>query len=99
MRHTEKAMPAKAFISHSHSDKPFARRLARRLRAYGVDVWLDENELELGAVLTRDLKDAIRGASHVLVIASRAAAASEWVGEELKYACEAPSRKPVVIPI
>ena len=69
------------------------------MRAYGVDVWLDENELELGAVLTRDLKDAIHGASHVLVIASHAAAASKWVGDELKYAREVPFRKPVVIPI
>jgi hypothetical protein len=91
-------MSANVFISYSQSDKRFARRLARRLGVYGVEVWLDENELELGRVLADALKNAIANASHLLVVASEAAAESEWVGREMAYAQSSP-QKPILIPI
>ena len=36
------------FMSHSHTDKPFARRLSADLGALGAHVWLDEAELKVG---------------------------------------------------
>ena len=33
------------FLSHSGKDKPVVRELAERLRADGVRVWLDEDQI------------------------------------------------------
>ena len=78
-------MPA-YFISHSHTDKPIARRVARRLGAYGVTVWLDERELRFGDVLGPVIEERIRSCDAVLVIASSAAAGSSWVEKEIAFA-------------
>lgn len=76
------------FLSHSHADRSVARRLVRRLSAHGIKVWIDERELRLGATLTKSLRDQIQAAGLVLVIASEASAASQWVGLELAFARE-----------
>jgi len=36
------------FLSHSHKDKPFARKLAVDLRHAGHIVWIDEAEILVG---------------------------------------------------
>lgn len=76
----------RAFISHSHRDKAFARRLARRLEIYGVPVWIDDNQFQAGDVLPGRLKAAISKSDVVLVVASEASATSKWVGLEMDYA-------------
>ena len=50
---------AQFFLCHSHSDKPFVRRLARDLSELAVDVWLDEWELAPGDSLHGCIGDAI----------------------------------------
>ncbi len=67
-------MHPKVFISHSHQDKSVARRVARSLRAYGVDAWLDKRELRLGTRLDDAIRSVIRECGIVVVIATRAAA-------------------------
>jgi len=44
----EKHLLGEIFISHSSLDKPFVRRLARRIEKSGFSVWLDEKELIAG---------------------------------------------------
>jgi hypothetical protein len=73
-----------AFISYSHHDL----RIERRLTAHGVKVWIDERELQAGAVLSKSIRSHIQQAHTVIVIASTAAAGSEWVGYELAFAQE-----------
>jgi hypothetical protein len=53
------------FISHSHSDKVIARRVARHLIAYGLAVWIDERELNLGDALSPTIKEQIRASTTV----------------------------------
>lgn len=76
------------FLSHAHEDKRVARRLVRRLTAHGVDVWIDERELRFGARLTKSLCEQIERADVLLVVASEAAAASDWVPLELSAALD-----------
>src|SRR5262245_29021929 len=47
------------FISYSHTDKSIARRVARRLEAYSVSVWLDERKLQVGDTLSPLIRDHI----------------------------------------
>ena len=77
---------AGVFISHSHVDKAIARRVARRLHAYGIDVWLDEQQLRLGANLSPTIQAQLRETSTVVVIATEAAMKSAWVAKEVDFA-------------
>ena len=88
----------RAFISYSWMDKPLARRLARRLRHGGVEVFLDETHLEPGTPLSDTLKREIRASSHVFVVWTNAAATSRWVAQEVEYAKTADA-KPMLVPL
>lgn len=74
------------FISHSHVDKPVARRVERFLRLHGVRTWLDERELRLGTQLDPTIRGQLTTCDLVVVIASQAAAQSPWVARELEVA-------------
>lgn len=76
------------FLSHSHVDKRVARRLCRRLTAHGINVWLDERELRVGAALTSSIRLQIEASDALIVIASQASADSKWVGLEMELARE-----------
>jgi len=79
---------SKVFVSHSHEDKSIARRIARFLRRYGVEAWLDERELRLGNRLDEAIRSAIRESEVVVVVASHAAARSQWVAREVAFATD-----------
>ena len=78
----------KIFISHSTVDKPFVRRLARRIEAAGFSVWLDEHELVAGDKLSERISAAVAKAKVVLVVASPASVKSKWFRYELNIAAE-----------
>jgi hypothetical protein len=77
------------FLSHNHRDKDFVRSLAAQLRLVGVDVWLDEWEIEPGDRIPTKISSALELAETVVVIWSANAAASRWVDAELASALEA----------
>ena len=56
----KKHLLGKVFISHSSLDKPFVRRLTRRLEKEGFRVWLDERELVAGDSLGKKNKRSAR---------------------------------------
>jgi len=72
------------FMSHSHTDKPFARRLSADLGALGAHVWLDEAELKVGDSLIEKIEGALDRVDHLAVIMSPDSVGSRWVREELR---------------
>lgn len=80
----------RAFLSHSWSDKTLARRLARRLSHRDVPVWVDENEMQIGTVLSSRLAAEIAQSSHFLVLLTKAAGKSKWVAQETEVARSQP---------
>src|SRR4030095_7840013 len=82
---------ARAFISYRHQDQVIARRIARRMGAYGVTLWLDEQRLEYGDALSAQLRDQIERADVLVVVASHAATRSPWVAMEIGHARALPS--------
>ncbi len=78
-------MPS-VFLSHNTHDKPFARRLAKRLAAHGISVWLDEAKLRIGDSIIDRVAEAIRDVDFVIVVMSKNAARSPWVQKELSLA-------------
>jgi type I restriction enzyme M protein len=89
------------FLSHNSQDKPFVRKLAKKLENYGVRVWVDEAEIKIGESLTQKIGQAIEETDYVAVVLSSNSIRSEWVQKELQIAInkEIEKRRVVVLPL
>lgn len=89
------------FLSHSHADKPFARKLAADLRAAGHTVWIDEAEINIGDSLIEKIREGLDQVDFVAAILSSASASSQWVTRELDIASnrEIKEKRVVVLPL
>lgn len=76
------------FISYSHADKSFARRLHNDLQALGIRCWLDEHQLRPGDDIYAEVDNAVRLWDKVLLCCSKEALESWWVERELDTAFE-----------
>ena len=91
----------KVFLSHSHSDKTFAKKLAADIRASGHDVWIDEAEIQIGDSLIDRIRDGLDEVDFVAAIISKASVESRWVQRELDIASnrELSEGRVVVLPL
>jgi TIR domain len=89
------------FLSHSHKDKEFVRRLVQDLAVSGIRVWVDDSEIEIGEYLLDKISDALSSVDFVGVVLSSNAVDSEWVKREVNaaLALEIRAHKPRVVPI
>src|SRR5258706_9582992 len=70
------------FLSHNKDDKPRVRRLAERLKAAGVRVWLDEWVIQAGDIIALKVDEGLEQSRVLLLCISPAAVASGWVALE-----------------
>ena len=74
------------FISYSHADKAFARRLHDALQGRGIRCWLDEKQLLPGDHIHQQIDEAVRLWDKVLLCCSEKSLTSWWVDKELSKA-------------
>jgi len=77
----------KIFLSYSHSDQPFAEKVAAAMIANGQDVWFDKWEILPGdSIVGRIFEEGLRDAAAFAVVLSKESVRSPWVREELSVA-------------
>ena len=76
------------FISYSHQDKAFARRLHDTLQGKGIRCWLDEKQLRGGDDILDHVDRGIRLWDKVLLCCSKNSLNSGWVETELDKTLE-----------
>jgi uncharacterized protein YjbI with pentapeptide repeats len=74
------------FISYSHSDEAFCRKLYDHLRAAGLRVWFSPEEVKGGRKLHEQIYEAIERHDRLVVVLSEHSMASEWVKTEMRRA-------------
>lgn len=72
-----------AFISHSSKNAALARRIEQVLERQGLELWLDDSEIRVGALLRRELQSAIKASRTVVLIWSKPASMSRWITAEV----------------
>lgn len=89
------------FISYSHADKEFAKRLHDRLQGVGIRCWLDEHQLNVGDKLQPTIYEAIRVYDKVILCCSETSLKSWWVEKEFEnvIAKEEDFHEPLLIPV
>lgn len=82
-------MSPKVFVSHASEDKDrFVLEFAAKLRANGIDAWLDKWEMLPGdSLITKIFEEGIKDAQAVIVVLSKNSVAKPWVKHELDVAC------------
>lgn len=84
----EKGGLGKIFLSHSSVDKPFVRKLEKRLIDEGFETWLDEKVLLVGDALVPTIAHAINQSRAVIIVVSNASIHSKWLRYELNAATQ-----------
>lgn len=74
------------FISYSHEDKYFARRLHDQLQMRGIRCWLDEHQILPGDDLMEQVDRGIKLWDKVLLCCSKNSLKSWWVDNEISSA-------------
>jgi uncharacterized protein YjbI with pentapeptide repeats len=74
------------FISYSHQDKSFARRLHDQLQMRGIRCWLDEHQVLPGDDIYEQVDRGVKLWDKVLLCASEYSLKSWWVDKEINTA-------------
>ncbi len=92
---------ASIFLCHSSIDKPFVEKLARDLKAIGVEVWFDKWEIKIGDTLLWKIDEGIQNHDYMGVVLSPESVSSAWVKTEISsaWAKQMASQQNVVLPI
>lgn len=75
------------FISYSRTDTNQKQNIVKQLRARGVNLWVDIENLVPGTpAWEREIERAIRAAAGIIVLLSPDSNSSEWVRREISFA-------------
>lgn len=74
------------FISYSHNDEEFAKRVHSRLRPEHIRVWFAPEDVRGGEKLQEQIDRAIQIHDRLLLVLSESSMQSEWVMSEIRKA-------------
>lgn len=87
--------PLRVFLCHGSGDKDSVRLLYNRLRADGIDSWLDEEKLLPGQDWRSEIPKAIRDSDVIVICLSKKTITKEgYVQKEIRQALDVADEKP-----
>ncbi len=87
--------PLKVCLCHANEDKPAVRQLYYRLLAFGIQPWLDEENLLAGQNRRYETTKAVRASDVVIVCLSNTSVNKAcFVQKEIQYALDIADEKP-----
>ena len=92
--HSELTSGESCFISYSHKDEGFARRLYDRMRGEKLRVWFAPEDMQGGQKLIEQIDRAIQVNDRLLLVLSEHSMNSEWVKTEIRKTHHAELRLP-----
>ena len=90
------AQSADVFLSYSREDKARVLDLAGRLRAAGVNLWIDQGSIDGAALWGESIVRALEGAKVLLLMVTPSAVNSHNVAKEVMLTSE---RKGHILPV
>jgi adenylate cyclase len=90
------AQPADVFISYSREDKDKVLELASKLRAAGVNLWIDQGGIDGATLWGEEIVNALEGAKVMLLAITGSSARSHNVAKEVTLFSE---RKGHILPV
>lgn len=85
-RSTMKKVAYQVFLSYSRQDTWIAQVMREKIKAKGIQVWLDVIEVPAGADFRARIKDGMRASAEALILLSPASRNSDWVKHEMGIA-------------
>lgn len=82
------------FVSYSHKDEQFAKKLTTHLKAHHFNIWLDVFEIRAGSSWARQIGQALDDCNLMLLILSPESLVSENVEDEWNYYLD--KKKPII---
>lgn len=91
----------KVFISYSSGDRDHAERLVASLVLNAIQVWFDQNDIDVGQRVHERIQEGLLSVDYLGVVLTARALASAWVMEELTLAKqrELEERQVIVLPL
>lgn len=89
------------FLSHSSKDKVEVRKLAGQLKSRGIDVWIDEEKINVGDSISKKIQQGLRDSDYLCIWITEKAMQSGWVEKEWlpKIKQEIDENRTVVLPL
>ncbi len=87
------------FISHSHNDEMFARKVASFLENQGLNVWEASNEIFPGDNWAAKISQGLQESNAMVVLLTPESLKSIWVQRDVEYALGALEYSGRLIPV
>jgi hypothetical protein len=95
MSQAQAQQPLQVFLCHAKEDKSEVRKLYQRLRADGIEPWLDEENLLPGQDWHREIQRAIQATDIVVVcLSQRSVSKVGYVQREMRFALDKADEQP-----
>jgi predicted nucleotide-binding protein len=85
------------FVAYAREDSRLVEPIVRGLNQIGIDTWIDIKDLQPGQNWRVAIRDALEGATGMLVFVSRASMKSEYIRREVEAAAR--GTKYLIIPV
>ncbi|HHT7814592.1 TPA: toll/interleukin-1 receptor domain-containing protein [Streptococcus suis] len=80
----ERVFKPKLFVSYCHADKGEVHSIISDLREYGLDFWLDEEQIDIGDRILDKVEEGMRGSDLPIIFISHSTKNSLFASHELK---------------